>query len=151
MKRFVYILVAVIVFASCGHEDDSHGRDVRPPENSGIDTPSDKYDFSEALKDATSRIESTMLTLRYGEPGVMVSVDNGINYEFRDISTGHYAVLTADGEVEEGEMKNALLEVDGGNVVLSNACIEQVNSQGVWIHLTTSRDSEHIVIVVTDI
>lgn len=152
MKRLVYIFVALIALSSCGDDNDGSGRGVRPPseEPQTPATPSEEYNFDEELSDATSRIESVGLTLRYGEPGVMVSADDGINYELRDISTGHYALLTADGEPKEGRMTNASLEIDGSKIVLSDARIEQVNAQGVWVHLTTSRDNEHIVVVVTD-
>lgn len=159
MIRLVFILVALVALMSCGHDDDprkggSRHDDTETPSNGNDDESSDEeeYDFTVELDDATSRIESDELTLRYGDAGVMVSMKStGIEYELRDISTGHYALFKALGDIEEDRrLSNPALEIDGADIALASACVEQVDSRGVWIHIVTLRD-EHIVVVVTDL
>lgn len=152
MKRLVCILCVFLVFVSCSHDDDSPGKGLRPTDTEtstpeeGEDADVD-YDFSPELEDATPRIESEALTLTYGDVGILVSSGAGLDFELRDISTGHYATLKASGDMEVGMMADAALEIDGSVVAVDEACIEHVDSRCAWIHVVTKRD-EHIVLVV---
>lgn len=144
----------LMMLVACGHDNDNPGNGPRPinPETPlpGDDDTDADYDFSSELDDATSRIESEALTLRYGDAGIMVSQGAGIAYEFRDISNGHYATFKASGNVSQGNIYNAELEIDGASVAISVACIEHIDNRGIWIHITTLR-GEHIVLVATDL
>ncbi len=154
MKRIVSIVCLLLILVACGHDNDRPGKGPKPtdtetPSTGGEDTEID-YDFSPELEDATSRIESEALTLRYGDAGILVSQGNGVDYELRDISTGHYASFKAAGEIGMGSLSDSELEIDGAAVAISKASIEYVDNRGVWIHITTLRN-EHIVLVVTDL
>lgn len=144
----------LLMLVACGRDDDSPGKGQRPtdtetPSTGGEDAETE-YDFSPELEDATSRIESETLTLRYGDVGILVSQGNGTDYELRDISTGHYASFKASGEIGIGNLSDSELEINGAIVAISEASIEYADNRGVWIHITTLRN-EHIVFVVTDL
>lgn len=124
--------------------------DNSQPEEDIPESPEDEYDFSAELQNATSRYVSTALSLTYEDVGTLFSIENGNCISIMNIDNGDNVNFSFDGNVAEGILNAPKLKINGNVIEISQAKIEQLNSSGMWIHITTNAN-EHITLVVTDL
>lgn len=109
------------------------------------------YSYDAELADATSRYESSSLSLVYDDdtPGIIFSMDDAGNLEILSLDTGADVRFLPGGEYGQGILENAILTVNGNAVELSEARVERCDASGLWLNLTVAGSGEHVVLVVT--
>lgn len=109
-------------------------------------------DFSGELQDERSRYVSPLLSMYYDTPGTIFLVEKNGTIDVRSLITGDYITFTPGMEkLEEGNLENASLQVNGNNIMLKSVILYRLTLDGsMWYHLVDEYGN-NIVLVVTDL
>ncbi len=107
------------------------------------------YDTTE-LQNSTSRLISSSFSITYDTPGIIFSIENDNHITIYDLNTDNRIDFSIIGEKALGELNQPRLTINDNIVSITNARIEQLTADGMWILLTTI-EGDHIWLVITDI
>lgn len=110
----------------------------------------DKPAENTELLNSTSRMTSSSISITYDTPGIIFSIENDNHISIYDLNTDNRVDFSFIGEKALGELKQPRLTINDNIVSITNARIEQLTADGMWILLTTI-DGDHIWLVITDI
>ncbi|MBQ9073062.1 MAG: hypothetical protein IJY30_01155 [Muribaculaceae bacterium] len=108
----------------------------------------DRYSFEPELCNSETRYVSKEITMYYNTGGIIVSVKKDNDISFLNLDNGQSVNFKFDGQPAIGQLQNPVLTINRQNINIANASIEQLNDDGLWIHITTD-DNEHIPLVIT--
>ncbi len=106
-----------------------------PPEQDNRPGINPENQYSAVLSDPTPRIESKQLTLRFGEPGIMVAHDGCITTSFIDIDTDRRADFSHQGLAPDSTLLSPTFAINGINHDLSGRLLKSIPSTA-WFILT---------------
>lgn len=151
IRILLYVCMLAVLVGSCSKDevmrDGSHGSPdpTNPLPDNRYDVPDDE------IADATPRMSSDAMSLRFGDVGVMVlSGDDPVcDFELRNIDTGHYLRLSSDGAQGTG-LINPTIEIDGELLQLAGHAVARHESSVWWI-VAETLSGDSLLIVVSDV
>lgn len=112
-------------------------------------SPVNSYDFTQELQDERCRFVSSSLSIYYDTPGTIFSIAEGNVVEIHNISTGDHVVFNAGTSVLlEGELPNAMLQINGNTIELKQKTLELLKLDGsMWFNLLDVNNKRFVLVV----